>query len=61
MKISSRKVLEVLPRLHEKVKEEAERRHLRISLLSTVLIAYGIEHIEKAIAEADHLINNYED
>lgn len=60
MKVSKRTVLEVLPELHEKVKREAEKRHLRISLLATILTAYGLEQIDKALAESDELLNKYE-
>lgn len=61
MKISHRKVVEVLPGLHNAIKREAERRHLRVSLLATVLLAYGLEHIDKAITETDSLLEKHED
>lgn len=60
MAISRRKVIEVTPKLHEAVKEEAEKRFLRVSLLGSVLLAYGLAHAEQALSEADSLLIHYE-
>jgi hypothetical protein len=60
MSIHSRKVLEVLPRLHEHIKDAAHARRVPLNQLATVLAAYAAEHIEEAIHEADRLLAEWE-
>lgn len=51
-----RKVLEVMPELHERVSDVAHDKRIKMSVLSSVLIAYALENLERAIADADRLL-----
>lgn len=60
MSTTSRKVVELLPRLQQHVKDAANRRHVPLNQLATVLVAYAVEHMDDAIHEADRLLTEWE-
>lgn len=60
MSTTPRKVLEVLPRLQQRIKDEANSRRVALNLLATVLVAYAVEHMDDAIHDADRLLAEWE-
>lgn len=60
MNPNARKVVELLPRLHERLSDEAHNRRARMNQLGSILIAYAMEHMDDALADADRLLQQYE-
>jgi len=56
-----RKVLEVMPELHSRVSDVAHEKRIKMMVLTSVLIAYGLENLERAIMDADRLLADAED
>lgn len=55
-----RKVLEVQPALQQVIVRTAQEKHVKVHLLATVLVAYALEHIDDAIADAERLLEQWE-
>lgn len=60
MNPNPRKVVELLPRLHENLSDVAHDRRAKMNQLGSVLMAYALEHIDEALADADRLLEKYE-
>ena len=56
----TRKVVELEPALHDAVLSKAHHARCKVKDLSTVLVAYALEHFEDAISNADRLLNEWE-
>lgn len=60
MSMNPRKVVELMPRVHQKLSDVAHERGAKMNQLGSILMAYALEHLDDAIAEADRLISEYE-
>jgi hypothetical protein len=60
MSMNPRKVVELLPRVHQELSDVAHERGAKMNQLGSILMAYALEHLDDAIAEADHLLAEYE-
>lgn len=60
MNPTPRKVVELMPRLHEKISDEAHARRVRMNHFGSILMAYALEHMDDALAEADRLTELYD-
>lgn len=60
MNPNTRKVVELMPKLHERLSDVAHERRARMNQLGSILMAYALEHIDDAISNADKLLEQYE-
>lgn len=60
MNPNARKVVELLPRLHERLSDVAHARRARMNQLGSILMAYALEHIDEALSDSDRLLQDYE-
>lgn len=60
MKPNPRKVVELLPKVHEKLSDAAHARRAKMNQLGSILVDYALEHLDDAIGEADRLLAEYE-
>lgn len=55
-----RKVVELDERVHQALLDVAHTQRIKMKDLGTVLVAYGLENLERAVAEADRLLTEIE-
>lgn len=60
MSMNPRKVVELMPRVHQELSDVAHERGAKMNQLGSILMAYALEHLDDAIAEADRLLAEYE-
>lgn len=60
MNPNPRKVVELMPRVHERLSDESHARRAKMNELGSLLLAYAMEHIDDALADAERLLKEYE-
>ena len=60
MSMNPRKVVELLPRVHQELSDVAHDKGAKMNQLGSLLVAYALEHLDDALADADRLLDKYE-